>query len=84
MDYADILVGRIGELCRQRGISQNRLAAMSGIRQSTVNNIFAGMSKNPRIQTLHKIANALGMTLAEFLDVEELNAYSFADQDDED
>ena len=27
--------------------------------------------------TLHKVANTFGMTLAEFLDFEELNAFSF-------
>ena len=42
-----------------------------------------GLTKNPRIKTLHKIAIAFNMTLAEFLDFPELNAYSFEDDDEE-
>ncbi len=32
---------------------------------------------------MHKIANAFNMTLAEFLDFEELNEYSFEDNNEE-
>ena len=39
--------------------------------------IIHGNSKNPTIQTLHKIALAFHMTVAEFLDYPELNHYSF-------
>lgn len=83
MEYADILVQHILGLCKKRGISVNRLAGMSGMRQSTLDNIIRGKSKNPRIMTLHKIANALNMTVAEFLDFEELNDYSFEEDEEE-
>ena len=48
---------------------------MSGLRQSTLDNIMRGVSCNPRVLTLHKIALAFGMTLSEFLDFPELNDY---------
>ena len=32
---------------------------------------------------MHKIANAFNMTLAEFLDFDELNEYSFEDNNEE-
>ena len=38
---------------------------------------------HPRVKTLHKIALAFNMTLAEFLDFDELNAYSFEDDTEE-
>lgn len=81
MDYADIIVQRIKSLCKQRGISYNRLAVMSGIRQSTLDNILRGISKNPTIRTLHRIAITFNMTLAEFLDFDALNQYSFDDDE---
>ena len=56
---------------------------MSGINQSTIDNIVRGLTKNPRAMTLHKIALAFGMTLSEFLDFPELNEYSFDEQIDE-
>lgn len=77
MDYSELFVARIRSLCNERGISINRLATMSNINQSTLDNIVRGITKNPRVMTLHKIANTFGMTLAEFLDFEELNAFSF-------
>ena len=83
MDYSEIYVKRIRSLCKQRGIAINRLATMSDVKQSTLDNIARGLTKNPRVKTLHKLAIAFNMTLAEFLDFDELNDYSF-DDDDED
>lgn len=77
MTYSEVIIGRISSLCRQRGISYNKLAAMCGLRQSTIDNIVRGITKDPRVQTLHHIAIGLNMTLAEFLDFPELNDYSF-------
>lgn len=83
MEYSEIYVKRIRELCRRRGITINRLAAMSDVKQSTLDNIVRGLTKNPRVKTLHKIALAFNMTLAEFLDFEELNDYAFDDDPEE-
>lgn len=83
MEYSELYVKRIRKLCRERGIAINRLANMSDVKQSTLDNIVRGLTKNPRVKTLHKIALAFNMTLAEFLDFEELNAYSFEDDSDE-
>ena len=83
MSYAEIYVQRIRTLCKKRGISINKLATMSNVKQSTLDNIVRGLTLNPRVQTLHKIAIAFGMTLSEFLDFPQLNAYSFDDADEE-
>lgn len=83
MDYSEIYVKRIRSLCKQRGIAINKLATMSDVKQSTLDNIVRGLTKNPRVKTLHKLAVAFNMTLAEFLDFDELNDYSFEDDDEE-
>lgn len=83
MDYSEIYVKRIRSLCKQRGFAINKLATMSNVKQSTLDNIVQGNTKNPRVKTLHKLAIAFNMTLSEFLDFEELNDYSFDDNDDE-
>lgn len=83
MEYSELYVNRILTLCKQRGITVNKLATMSGINQSTLDNIVRGLTKDPRAKTLHKIAIAFNMTLAEFLDFDELNDFSFEDNDDE-
>lgn len=83
MDYSDIYVKRIRILCKSRGISINKLATMSNVKQSTLDNIVRGVTKNPRVKTLHKIAIAFNMTLSEFLNFEELNEYSFDDNNED-
>lgn len=79
MEYSELYINRIRTLCKKRQIAINKLATMSDVKQSTLDNIVRGLTKNPRVKTLHKIALAFNMTLAEFLDFDELNDYSFED-----
>ena len=72
---------RIRQLCKRRGLSINKLADMSNVRQSSIDNIINGRTKNPGVVNLHKIALTFNMTLAEFLDFKELNEFSFEDND---
>ncbi len=83
-EYAQILIDHIQALCEKRGITAHKLSSMSGVSDSTVYSFLNSQSVNPRIKTLHKIALAFNMTLAEFLDFPELNAYSFEDEETED
>lgn len=82
MNYSDIYALRIHQLCKSRKITINKLATLAGLKQSTIDNILRGKSKNPKVRTLHKIATVFGMTLSEFLDFPELNEYSIEDEDD--
>ena len=83
MEYYELYAKRIRDLCRIRGITVNRLASLSGLRQSTVDNILRGVSRNPGARTLHMIASAFGMTLSEFLNFPELNEYDPFEGEDE-
>ena len=79
MEYYQIIANRIAALCKERRLSINKLASMSNVKQSTIDNIMHGASKNPGVQTLHKIALTFSMTISEFLDFPELNDFSFDD-----
>ena len=79
--YSQMIVDRILTLCRQRGITIYQLGKMSGVSHSTLDNIVNKRTFNPRLKTLHKIALAFSMTVAEFLDFEALNDYSFDDDE---
>ena len=83
MEYSNIYIKRIRKLCKERGIAINKLAVMSDVKQSTLDNIVRGITKNPGVKTLHKIALAFNMTLSEFLDFDELNYYSFEEDEEE-
>lgn len=83
MEYSDIYVQRIRRLCAKRRITVHKLAVMSGVPKSTLDNIMQGHTKNPGVKALHQIALAFSMTLAEFFDFPELNDYSFDEETDE-
>lgn len=81
MQYHELFALRIRELCAEHGITVNRLATLSGVKQSTIDNILRGASKNPTAHTLHQLAVTFGMTLSEFLDFPELNEYPIDDEE---
>lgn len=80
MTYSDVIILRLTRLCEEKKISINKLDALSGITQSTVENIMSGKIKNPKLKTLHKLALGLGMTVSELLDFPELNETIFEDE----
>lgn len=82
MPYYEIYAKRIRNLCSLHGITLNHLSTLSGLKQSTIDNIIHGRSRNPKVKTLHRIANTFNMTLSEFLDFPELNDYVFEDEED--
>ena len=59
---------RIVELCQENEITVNKLATMSGITQSTLNNIVSGRNRSTTIGTIQKICDGLGMTIQEFFE----------------
>ena len=80
---SSLVVDRIRTLCRQRGFSIYKLSQMSGITQSTLDNLMGRHTFNPSLKTLVRVANAFGLTVAEFLDFPALNDYSYEDDTDE-
>lgn len=61
---------RILQLCEQRNISINRLAALSGLPPSSIKNILYGKSRNPKLLTIKILCDGLGITLGEFFSTE--------------
>ena len=57
---------RIQELCEERNITVNKLAILSGITQSTLNNIVSGRNHSVTVSTLKKICDGLDITIQEF------------------
>ena len=80
MTYSDAIIKRLTELCNERNITINKLATLSGITQSTVENLMKGKTKNPKLKTLHKLAIGLNMTVSELLDFPEMNETIFEDE----
>lgn len=54
---------KIKQKIHDEGISLYKLSADSGVAYSTLHDIVNGKAKSPRIDTLTKIANALGVKI---------------------
>ena len=57
---------RLTNIMRNKQISQYELSKRSTIEQSTISHIINGDTKEPKITTLVKIIESLGITIAEF------------------
>ena len=74
MNVGEAVSARILELCRERGISVNKLSTISGVTQSTVNNIVSGRNNSTTVSTVKKLCDGLEITLGEFFSTPEFNA----------
>lgn len=57
---------RISDLCNERKITLNKLATVSGITQSTLNNIAGGRNKSATVSTIKKVCDGLDITIKDF------------------
>ena len=57
---------RILQLCNERELSINKLCSISGVTQSTVNNIVNGRNNSTTIATIKKLCDGLEITLEDF------------------
>ena len=66
MNVGEAVKARILELCQERNITINKLSSLSGVTQSTVNNIVCGRNRSTTISTIKKLCDGLGITIEEF------------------
>lgn len=66
MNISDAVKERILELCSERNITVNRLGTMSGVTQSTINNIVSGRNNSTTISTIKKLCDGLDISVVEF------------------
>ena len=70
MDIGEAVRLRILELCREKNISVNKLSSMSGVTQSTVNNIVSGRNHSATVSTVKKLCDGLGISIEAFFSSE--------------
>ena len=70
MNIGQAVKERILKLCREQNISVNKLCTMSGVTQSTVNNIINNRNNSTTIATIKKLCDGLNITVEEFFSSE--------------
>lgn len=70
MNIGEAVKERILELYREKNISINKLSIMSGVTQSTVNNIVSGRNRSATVTTIKKLCDGLDITIQDFFNSE--------------
>ena len=70
MTVGEAVRQRIIQLCQERNISINKLSGISGVTQSTVNNIVSGRNNSTTVSTIKKLCDGLGITIDQFFSSE--------------
>ena len=68
MRIGEAIKQRIIDLCNQHNITINKLATISGITQSTLNNVTGGRNNSTTISTIKKICDGLEIDIRDFFD----------------
>lgn len=66
MKINEAISEKINKIIIDRDITINKLASISCLTQSTVESLINGKSKNPKLLTIVRICDGLGITLSEF------------------
>lgn len=74
VDTQETIAHRIRQLCREQGITPNKLSKISGVPQATIKSILLGESKKPGTVAIKKLCDNFGITLGEFFDTPEFDA----------
>ena len=70
MDIGDAVRQRIIDLRKEKEITVNKLAFISGVTQSTLNNIISGRNHSTTISTIKKLCDGLEIPIIAFFDSE--------------
>lgn len=70
MKISEAMSKKLIKICKEENISVNKLATMSCLTQSTVQNIVECNSNNPKLLTIIRMCDGLEISLHEFFDDE--------------
>lgn len=66
MNIGTAVKERILDLCNERGITVNKLGTISGVTQSTINNITSGRNNSTTVSTVKKLCDGLNISVTDF------------------
>lgn len=73
MNVKDAVANRFRQLCRERNMKTNELAAISGVTPSTAYSMLCESRRDVSIVTIKKFCDGLDITLGEFFSAPEFD-----------
>ena len=74
MSVKDAVAERFIAICKERGISVNELAVLSGVTPSTVYSMLDRRRRDVSVVTVKKLCDGLEMSLGDFFSADEFDA----------
>ena len=71
MSIGEVVKLRILQLCTEKNITINKLATISGVTQSTINNIVSGRNNSTTVSTIKKLCDGLEITICDFFNTDD-------------
>jgi len=68
MTISEAVVARLIELCEERHITINKISVISGVTQSTINDVVHGTTASTKITTIKKLCDGLEISVRQFFD----------------
>lgn len=66
MNIGEAIKERLLQLCKEHNLSINKLCTMSGVTQSTVQNLISGRNNSITVSTLKKLCDRLEISMEAF------------------
>ena len=79
LTYTELVSERIVHYCKEKDITLHKLAILSGLGSSTIDNIVKNNTKVPSFRTVHRIAQGFDMTIDEFTGIAAMKETEFED-----
>jgi len=67
MDVVQVIGDNVRRLRRERGLTQEQLRDLSGVRQQFISELESGRSTNPSVRTIARLCEPLGVALADLV-----------------
>ncbi len=70
MQLSEVVAAKIKKICEEKNLSLNKMSKMCHLRQSTLQSLIDGKSKNPKLQTIKTICDGLKISFQDFFEDE--------------
>ncbi|WP_396128884.1 helix-turn-helix domain-containing protein [Exiguobacterium mexicanum] len=72
VELNEAIIERMKELAAERNMTIHQVIQKGGLNQATISELMSGRTKHPKVSTIQKFCDGLGITLNDFF-----NSYKF-------
>lgn len=66
MELNEAIIERMKELAAERNMTIHQVIQKGGLNQATISELMSGRTKHPKVSTIQKFCNGLGISLIDF------------------